>query len=99
MYSAHYLSTGKETSASSPEVPNFIHKMNKMRLSALLEILGRAVPGRASNLHSSPAPAPTKVPPQQLLLCAQHMGQHLNSLQEAGLAVQLSLIPLLARER
>lgn len=46
MYSVHYLPTG----ASSPEVPNFIHKMNKMRLSVLLEILERAVPGRASNL-------------------------------------------------
>lgn len=87
MYSVHYLLTG----ASSPEVPNFI---NKMRLSVLLEILERA-----NNLHSSPAPAPAEVPPQQLLLCAQHMDQDLNSLQEAELGVQLSLIPLLAWER
>lgn len=67
--SSHY--TGKGTSASGPRVPNF---SLKMRLSVLLEILERAVPGRASNLHSSPAPAPSEVPPQQLLLCAQHRG-------------------------
>lgn len=34
--------------------------MNKMRLSVLLETLERAVPGRAGNLHSSPAPAPCR---------------------------------------
>lgn len=96
MYNNYY--TGKGTSVSSPGAPNFSHKMNKMRLAMLLEILERAVPVRASKLQSSPAPAPSEVPPQQLILCSQHRGQDLYSLQEAGLLKFSSLTPLLAWE-
>lgn len=88
MYINYY--TGKGTSASSSRVPNFSHEMNKMRLAVLLEMLGRTVPIRAIKLPRSPAPAPSEVPPQQLLLCAQHRGQDLYSLHEAGLWFQLS---------